>query len=250
MQPNIKFHNFHSAADRKSITGRVLSLIDDIFTHPADTDYVSARFFYLTQCNRAFFWPALQCLEKYLKANLLHYGASAKGYSHNLGKLANELDNHSDVLKNLTLNPDSRHASIFVDVPWGSDKPKVFIDAIHEYGDASNRYNYFGAEIEASYLPKLDQLVYALRSNINPGDRLEGVGNNSSLRYYAYQENIPFAPSDFIQESIDGKFFLGSSVPGIELALKGHYGNKDIYEEWLTSNIVIKSDEIARIKTL
>ena len=98
------------------------------------------------------------------------------------------------------------------------------------------------------YLLKLDQVAYALRSNVIGDAVLYELRKNNSLRYYAYEQNVLFAPENYQHETIYGKFGLSMSVPSIEAALKGLYGHPNLFEKWLIDNIKITKNEIARIK--
>lgn len=234
---------------------RIINKINDIivetFVNPADVDYITARFMALSQSHRGFFWPALQAIEKYLKANFLFNGVPVKKnseYGHNILIMAQKLNEDYGVFKNLELKPMGEHVYFEEIDLWGSYDPIEYIEAIEKFGTASNRYNYFGADYEASYLPKLDQIIYVLRSKCVPNYPLFGTGKVEAFDYAAYEENFLFAPKNYNHGSMFGKFSLGSSIPSIEFALKGIYGNAEIFKDWLRENFFIKDDEIEKIK--
>lgn len=232
------------------IRHRVAGIIIDTFINPADCDYINARFMALNYQHRPFFWPALQAIEKYLKADLLLCGIPVKGKSfrHHIVAMAERLKLHDDVLKNLKLTPVEEHAELERLNLWGSHDPKEFISSIEQYGNPSNRYNFFGSQYKASYLPKLDQVVWALRSKCVGNKVLCGTGKNQAFDYAAYEQNFCFAPEGYEQGSFYGKFSLGESVPSIEAALKGLYGHAAIFEEWLVRNIEINQEEVDKIR--
>jgi hypothetical protein len=227
---------------------KIADIVIETFIDTADIDYINARFMSLNHQHRPFFWPALQAIEKYLKATLLFSGVSVSGYGHKLITMANALKPHDGVLGTLNLTPVEAHSELERLNLWGPSDPMEFIASVEEYGDPSNRYNYFGSEYEASYLPKLDQVVWALRSKYLGNKALYGTGGNQFLDYAAYEQNFCFAPLNYKHESFYGKFSLGDTVPSIEAALKGLYGHTAIFEEWLKTNIKIKPEEINAIR--
>lgn len=234
---------------RERVHNKLLDIIVETFVDPADSDFISARFMALNHQKRPFFWPALQAIEKYLKALLLSHGVSVKGRSfrHKIAAMSDRLGGYDDVLSNLRLTPVLEHEELRRLNLWGSEDPFEFIRKIEKYGLASNRYNFWGATFEASFLPKLDQLVFALRSRCVGTRALKGVGRNEKFHYYAYEQNYPFAPSSYHQGELAGKFIVGQEVPSIERALKGLYGHPAIFQRWLTDNIDISDDEISKI---
>lgn len=238
-----------STAQQEIIRHKVGDIIIDTFIKPADIDYINARFMGLSHQHRPFFWPALQAIEKYLKANLLFGGVPVRGknFRHKISAMAARLKLHSNVLDNLRLVPVSEHVELERLNLWGPYDATDFISSIEKYGDPSNRYNFFGATYEASYLPKLDQLIYALRSKCVGNAALCGTGKNRAFDYAAYEQNFCFAPKNYEHGSFYGKFSLGQSVPSIEAALKGLYGHTIIFREWLLHNIEITQEELGKI---
>jgi len=232
------------------IRGKIADIVIETFIDPADIDYINARFMALNHQHRPFFWPALQAIEKYLKASLLFCGVPVRGknFGHKLIAMANILKPHNEVLEKLKLAPAEEHSELKRLNLWGTHDPMEFIASINEYGDPSNRYNLFGSKYEASYLPKLDQIVWALRSKHLGNKTLCGTGMNQLLDYAAYEQNFRFAPLDYKHGSFSGKFSLGATVPSIEAALKGLYGHTAIFEEWLQKNITITQKEIDEIR--
>lgn len=232
------------------VRGKIVDIIIETFVDPADTDYITARFMALNGQHRPFFWPALQAIEKYLKASLLFCGIPVRGknFGHKLVSMANILKPHDNVLEQLSLVPVEQHSELKRLNLWGSHDPMEFIGSVEEYGDPCNRYNLFGSKYEASYLPKLDQVVWALRSKYLGTKALCGTGKNHFLDYAAFEQNFCFAPSDYMHGSFYGKFSLGATVPSIEAALKGLYGHANLFEEWLLNNIAIKREEIVEIR--
>lgn len=235
---------------QQMIRDGVADIIIDTFIDPADIDYINARFMGLNHQHRPFFWPALQAIEKYLKANFLFCGIPVRGkdFDHHIVAMAASLKSHDDILENLKLTPVEEHTELERLNLWGPHDPMGFISSIEKYGSPSNRYNFFGSKYEASYLPKLDQVVWALRSKCVGSKALCGTGKNQTFDCAAYEQNFCFAPENYEQGSFYGKFSLGESVPSIEAALKGVYGHADIFQEWLLNNIKISQREIDEIR--
>ena len=232
------------------IRGKIADIVIETFIDSADIDYINARFMALNHQYRPFFWPALQAIEKCLKASLIFCGVPVRGnnFGHKLISMANTLRPHDKVLEELKLAPAEQHSELERLNLWGTHDPMEFIASVEEYGDPSNRYNLFGSKYEASYLPKLDQIVWALRSKYIGDKALCGTGMNRMLDYAAYEQNFCFAPPSYKHDSFYGKFSLGATVPSIEAALKGLYGHRAIFEEWLKTNITITQEEINEIR--
>lgn len=232
---------------------RINDIINETYVIPADSDYLIARFCGLNLIFRPFFWPALQAIEKYLKANLLYHGLAVKGkrngFGHNITSMAAKLEKYDNVLTNLKLTPHEMHIELQQLNLWGSEEPTEYLNRINDYGDPSNRYNYFGSDFEASFLLKLDQIVFALRSNIVNFELLPKIKKNESIIYFLYEQNMCFAPKSYEHESFYGKIGINMSVPSIEAALKGLYGYPSFFENWLKDNIQINKSEIARIRS-
>src|ERR1700687_1899526 len=60
------------------------SIIDELFIKTADDNYVTARWCFHQNLNVDFFWLAVHCVEKYLKASLLLNGENVKKQSHDI----------------------------------------------------------------------------------------------------------------------------------------------------------------------
>src|SRR5258708_36909789 len=84
------------------------SLVDDFFIKTADDNYVVARWCADIGMDVDFFWLALHCLEKYLKAALALNGRSAKNYGHNIKALYDDAHPLAPELLPLTLTVPDR----------------------------------------------------------------------------------------------------------------------------------------------
>lgn len=251
MGRTIKGTEHLSKGEKDRILHKVNDIIVETFIDPADIDYVTARFQYLGGAHRAFFWSALQAIEKYLKANFLFNGVSVrntKSFGHNIFKMAERLNNDYKIFKGIELKPIGEHSYLEEINFWGSYDPMEYVREIERFGKASNRYNYFGAVYGASYLAKLDQLVHILRSFCIVDYPLHGIGKSNCFDYAAFEQNFPLAPTEYIHGSMFGKFTAGGSTPSIKIALLGLYGSPKIFEDWLLENIYINEKEIREIK--
>ena len=190
----------------------------------------------------------MQAIEKYLKANLLYHGVRVRGYGHNILHMAKELEAHDTFLKDIKLAPRAEHQILVERNLWGSTDVNVFLKTIQKYGDADNRYDFYGSQYEFSHLFKLDHVIYALRSNVTKIHLLHNDRDADRLRNIAYEQNYYFAPVDYKHQSIDGFVGAGSSVPSTEAAIKGVFGLQHVFVKWLKDNIQINDHTINKIR--
>jgi len=162
--------------------------------------------------------------------------------------MAKVLEKYDHVIKDLLLIPNKMHEELEKLSLWGSTDVMEFLRSIKQFGGTSNRYNFYGSEYKASYLFKLDQVVYALRTNVVGNEVLYDLRKRDSLNYYAYEQNVCFAPEGYQHQTMYGKIGISISVPSIEAALKGLYGQQHLFERWLIDNIQINTSEIGKIK--
>jgi hypothetical protein len=140
-------------------------LVKELFIDTGDEDYVIARWCLLNRLSRQFFWNAAQSIEKYLKAALLLNGYTSRCYKHHLVSLFKEVSRVvGDLIPQQLEAP--KQVKLFADHRelWGDLATIEFVSRIDKHGDPSNRYNFFGVELAASDLYKLDQVVFALRN--------------------------------------------------------------------------------------
>lgn len=153
-------------------------LVGEVFIDTADEDYILARWCYFNQFSKQFFWNAAQAIEKYLKASLVLNGHTSKGFSHNLEKLFESVASYSNDLIPCELLPPPQ-VELFKQTPnlWGNTVAKDFVVRVNMHGNPSNRYDYFGIELEAADIFKLDQMIFTLR---NLAANLNGIPDASS----------------------------------------------------------------------
>jgi len=142
------------------------SLVDDFFIKTADDNYVVARWCADIRMDVDFFWLALHCLEKYLKAALVLNGRSAKNYGHDIKALYADVHPLAPELLPITLTvPDWLPDRVF---SIGEEATEKFIERIYLYGQPDNRYLFVGYIKRPADLLKLDQLVFAIRRLCQP----------------------------------------------------------------------------------
>jgi len=154
-----------------SIERYIVEVIYESFVVPGDQDYLTARLSAQKGLQRAFYWAAAQCIEKYLKAFLLLDGHSVvdkrKFMGHPIKALFGEAAKIDGTLSSIDLTP---HAGINIEKSacrhlksFGIDS---FIEDVEIHGSADNRYNSSGVEFNTGHLFALDNFAYALRGKI------------------------------------------------------------------------------------
>jgi HEPN domain-containing protein len=137
------------------------SIVDELFIKTADDNYVVARWCFSNGLNVDFFWLALHCLEKYLKAALLLNGRPAKKQGHDIRTLYAEVHPLAPELLPTELTISDRLPSATISI--GEEATINFIERIYFYGQPDNRYQLIGYVKHEADLFKLDQAVFAIR---------------------------------------------------------------------------------------
>ncbi|EGQ7918251.1 TPA: HEPN domain-containing protein [Vibrio parahaemolyticus] len=150
---------------RDGIQRSIIDVIHESFVYTADQDYISARLMALYGNDRAFYWSAAQCLEKYLKAILLYRGVAIKDLSHNIEKLFEKVKIEVKEFANFQFDIDLSNSvdEHIVDV-MELYNIKDFISLITLLGSPHQRYNQSGYNFNSSLVFHLDSLVYFTRS--------------------------------------------------------------------------------------
>lgn len=253
--------------------------VQEIFIDTGDEDYITARWLFLNQLSRQFFWSAAQSLEKYLKAALLLNGHSVKKYNHDLIGLFKKASNfarslippHLKAPEQVRLFSENRNL-------WGDSATEKFISRIHEHGDPSNRYDYFGIILEPSDLYKLDQVVFALRNitckldeiadpsdpTKTCADRIREYPNQQLRRFGAHlvnqdkakesvylsacENNFPFAPKAFEHQEMPLRSHLTGSR--LRVLFMNNIANADLLRNWVRviNNITMSDRDLEKLK--
>lgn len=193
-----------------------IRIVRALFTDTADDNYIAARWCFAEALNVDFFWLGVHALEKYMKAVLLLNGLSGKEYKDAKGKTRSYGHNievlyqhvvaiAQDLLPTTLVKP-----SDFQFVHWHNETPKQFIERLHAYGNADNRYQIFGyAQLEGD-LTKLDMLIFAIRRLCRPLDAYLPTGNGKPNKP-TYRKMLATNPSwsDMLSSSPLGKAIAG-----------------------------------------
>jgi HEPN domain-containing protein len=146
-----------------------LMLVDELFLHSADQNYIVARWCFFNELNESFYCNAAQAIEKYCKAALLLNGKSAKHYGHNILELYKALHAFaSELLPESFTKPIEQvkrlpHWVIGID-GWREETTQEFVERLNQEGDPNNRYHLYGYSRRSCDIFKLDQVVLTLRN--------------------------------------------------------------------------------------
>lgn len=230
-------------------------LIKELFIETGDEDYLMARWLYINDLPRQFFWSAAQALEKYLKAVILIKGDSVKAYSHNLVNLFAAVKLYDTVVIPVRLDAPCQVKAFsdpVYDNLWGDVSTENFVNHIYKEGHPSNRYDYFGINQNFSDIYKLDQVVFVLRTIL---DEYIGIGafkvprnisGDDVFQSTIYENNFPFAPKDFKHQDIGPA--SSKTVTSLRVLFKNDAQDSEVLRKWVKDNIRIKDDEISRLK--
>jgi hypothetical protein len=167
------------------------AIIRALFIDTADDNYTLARFCFHAVLNIDFFWLAVHCLEKYLKAALLHNGKSSKKYKHDIVELYKDVHLLAPELLPVNLSrPEGMPLQL-----WSGESTKDFIKRLYRNGQPNNRYQIFGYARRTDDLWKLDEVVFNVRRLCRPleahflFDPRPGVPDESKRQWIAKDEH-------------------------------------------------------------
>src|SRR5258707_2162994 len=104
------------------------SIVKELFIATADDNYIAARWCFHENLNVDFFWLAVHCVEKYLKASLLLNEKDARGYDHNIVELYSVVKLLAPELFPATLTkPDNN----MPDQYWRNEATDDFVKRLH-----------------------------------------------------------------------------------------------------------------------
>lgn len=264
------------------------SIVKELYIATADDNYVAARLCYLCGLNVDFFWLAVHCIEKYLKAALLLNGHPAKSYGHDIRKLYKAVHPLAPELL-----PDTLPKPEALDLDfWHVETAGDFIERLYRDGQADNRYQLFGYVRHPEDLFKLDEVVFCTRRLGQPLEahflgRKQGGAPDVSRRYWMARDrhqftnlsarleeiisgargaelqhsllnlNFSFAPPDYAHAPISMKWASQNPVLVRRLydpleAGPEHFHDSDELWAWVQDNIQLPKaviDEINRERT-
>ena len=164
------------AYELERIHGEQGRIVRELFVDTADDNYIAARWCFVEGLNVDWFWLAVHCLEKYMKAVLLLNGRSGWRYPDNAGKcrafghdIAALHEQVGRLAADLLPGTLERPNELEID-HWQEETPETFLRRLFRFGNADNRYQIFGFVRRREDLFKLDLMVFALRRLCVPLD--------------------------------------------------------------------------------
>ncbi len=142
------------------------SIINEMYLHTADDNYIVARWSHDNGLFTDFFWNAVHGLEKYMKAVLLANDRSVAIFSHGLIPLYNEIEKLAPALLPANLLRPT-NLNIY---HWVNLTPREFLEKLDSNGNADNRYLTYGYVQHAWYIHMLDRMVWTIRRLAVPLD--------------------------------------------------------------------------------
>jgi hypothetical protein len=173
------------------------SLIQRMFVDTSDQNYVVARWAFLNQFALDFCWLAAHALEKYLKAILLFNDRSARGYSHNIVHLYEQVVSFAPSidlgeLKRPSAVPGFRYRE--------GELARAFVQRMAKLGDPNNRYLTYGYSLWGDEMFKLDQMVWQIRRHCRPLNQTVSDGTREIQIDWA--EHLKKSPHQFITSGV------------------------------------------------
>jgi HEPN domain-containing protein len=260
------------------------SIVKELFIATADDNYIAARWCFHENLNVDFFWLAVHCVEKYLKASLLLNGKSAKKLSHNIVNLFPAVKALApELLPNVLTKPKE-----MADPYWHDETTDRFVERLYRDGQAHNRYQLYGYSRHAEDLLKLDQLVFHIRWLCQPlevhflGKKYDGMPDQSKRERMLRDHPSSWNLSCKLEETIEGKRgevlrhallnlnfpFVGEDYPHTEISYiyasqnpvlvrrlydpleagPAHFQKADELWSWVKSNIFLPDNLIEEIE--
>jgi HEPN domain-containing protein len=261
------------------------SIVRELFINTADDNYILARISFHANLDVDFFWLALHCVEKYLKAALLLNGREAKSYLHDIKALFSSVHALApELFPEKVTRPDRMPTSF-----WRDETFKGFVERLYGEGQPDNRYQLWGYVRHPEDLWKLDEVVFYMRRVCQPleahfllkpndprfpdetkrqrmnkdesswrlGGRLEDTiegRRGPELRRALLDWNRPFAPKDNYEHPTT-TYRASSSHPVLHRRLlepldggPSNFVTADKLWEWTRSNIKLSPDLIKIIE--
>lgn len=186
------------------------SIVKELFISTADDNYTLARWCFQQKLNVDYFWLAVHCIEKYLKAALLMNDRTSKGFRHDIESLWDAvLPIAPELMIDRFVRPENMPETM-----WREEAVVEFIRRLHRDGQADNRYLLFGYGRSAEDLFKLDQVVFSIRRLAQPLEvRFVGEDDvpNDGLPRHSRRQAIGMRPrrhenlQSKLEETMDGR---------------------------------------------
>ena len=141
-------------------------IVKQLFINTADDNYILARISFHANLDVDFFWLAVHCVEKYLKAALLLNGQEAKSYGHDITALFSSVHTLAPELFPEKMTRPDRMPLEF----WRDETFESFVARLYGEGQPDNRYQLWGYVRHPEDLWKLDEVVFHVRRVCQPLD--------------------------------------------------------------------------------
>lgn len=249
----------------------------EMYVDTADDNYLVARWCRFQQFNTDFSWLAVHALEKYMKAALLINGYSSKPYSHNIADIYADLK--AKVAKGLLDKPFTKPAEW--NRGWHDMTPEKYLERLYRAGNAENRYDVYGYQLEPEDLVRLDATVFAVRRLCqaleretapgvtnrqvlekqpsywtNVGSKLEKAARrkNDPMRDILCCLNLSFAPPSYVQPNGTSGASAKQSALFKEI-FRYEYGTRESVDhlaalvKWIDANIKLSPEARKQLQT-
>ena len=240
-------------------------IVKRLFVGTADENYIAARWCAANGLYNDFYWLAVHCLEKYLKAVLLLNGRAVKIQAHKITDLFSEVKN---VAGKLVINQFIRPEPL-KDQTW-TGAPHDFICQLYDCGNPDSRYAIYPFYTVGNEVYKLDQMVFSIRrlvcqlddlakskleENVKyygdfglPLDRVVNSEELSDRRHAALNFNFPFAPANYAHTEFGNSSIAVNAV--LDWGLIAQIESSDLSSakiaveaaDWLLANVRIPKD--------
>ncbi len=225
---------------------KVTEIVCESFIFTGDRDYLTARFAFFQKQSHLFLWSAAQALEKYVKANILLLGQGAITKTHRHKELADSLREVHPERLNIELSMPKSWAEQGVD-SWPDLDVDGFLLRIEKLGAPDVRYDQAQLEVHLQDLVLLDRLAFRLRHQLIIEDVVGCSLVGEPLKQCFFDLNYSFAPKNHQHPKLIGLRLFHTSVTTLEAAIKGVYGNAEVYRDWAKQSLRLNPEHVRRL---
>lgn len=186
----------------EDIRADINNFINKTFVTTADENYILARQAFFLEFYTDFFWLSVHAIEKYMKSILLFHDENSQGYSHDIVKLYEKINELGIKI------PAFEKPSFISDDLWFEEailyyghenkEKKGYLFRLYERGNQNSRYMLNGYNQMHSDLFKVDHIVYHLRKSCRPlrmnkDDQLQAAMARlyEQPKYWQLSPNLP-----------------------------------------------------------
>ena len=221
-------------------------IVCESFIFTADRDYLTARFAFFQKQSHLFLWSAAQAIEKYLKANILLLGVGNVTRTHRHTTLAKTLRQSQAPRLNIDLAVPNGWPEQGV-VHWPGLTVYDFLVRLEALGSPNVRYDQVTLDVHLQDLVFLDRLAFSLRDRLVAENVLDCKLVGEQLKSCFWDLNYSFAPVDYGHPSLKGLRLFHTSVTTLEAALKGCYGNVNLFGAWAQKSMGLTVQDIEKL---